>query len=235
MLSLSNQTVASIAYVALIFGSLITFSIFYRRRKAAESANLEPWFAENQARNIYLSLLHMENPPCPPKLLKAALLERAREDMSRIYSLRESKMAAQGLLQRGSISESTWQQLLNAETEMQAEMQDVIAEAKGLGGEEWAKNIVPQANEYYQKNLVLDTLAKTERLAEIEKVEWEKELEFRKAYEEKQRAIALQELVENNGNVVSVNGDAGSEGMLNSAGGPEGASEKKSKKKKNKK
>jgi translocation protein SEC66 len=232
----SASALIPVAYLVLVLGSLVTFSTFYRRRKALESSNLEPWFPEHHERNVYLTLLHMD-PPCPPKLLKAALLERAKEDITRIYTLRESKNAAHGLLQKGSISESLFQQLVAAEAEMNVEMQDVIAEAKGLGGDDWAQSIVPQANEYYQKSIILKTIEQTQKFGEREKENWEKEKELRKAYEEQQREIALRELSEENSREVvgKVDGDNTPKAEIPNGSNPETPAEKKSKKKKNRK
>jgi translocation protein SEC66 len=140
-----------------------------------------------------LTLLHLDV-PCPPKLLKAALLERAKEDITRIYTLQESKTAATALLQKGSISEATFQQILAAEVELNAEIADVIAEAKALGGAEWGQNILPHANEYHQKNNLLKTIERCKKLAETERKKWDEEDMLRKAYMDKQREIALKDL-----------------------------------------
>ncbi|KAJ3477501.1 hypothetical protein NLG97_g8822 [Lecanicillium saksenae] len=48
------------AYLIVLSGALMTFSTIYRKRKAAESANLAPWFGPNLQRNVYMSLLHTE-------------------------------------------------------------------------------------------------------------------------------------------------------------------------------
>ena len=75
-------------------------------------------------------------------------------------------MAAAQLLQKGSLSESTFQQLNAAEAEMNIEIQDVMAEARALGGDEWGQTILAQANEYHQKNAMLKTLERTRKYAE---------------------------------------------------------------------
>ena len=105
MFSVSASAIAPIAYLVLVLGSLGIFSTVYRRRKAQQSSNIEPWFPNHHQRDVYLTLLHLENPRAPQNLLKAALFERATEDIARIYALREAKMAAANLLQKGSISE----------------------------------------------------------------------------------------------------------------------------------
>jgi translocation protein SEC66 len=142
-------------YLALLVGALSTFSTLYRNRKArklhtsvpidpcsklltkiplAERArNLAPWFDNHPARDVYFSLLH-QNDPADEKsrvsesLLKAALLRRAMADVQRVVEIRNTKPALAQLLQRGSIGDDLWQRFLRAESEMEEELRDVIAE-----------------------------------------------------------------------------------------------------------
>jgi translocation protein SEC66 len=206
MVSVSASTIA-FGYLALVLGSLTVFSTIYRRRKALQLSSIEPWFPDHPNRDIYLTLLHQE-PACPPQLLKAALLERAREDISQVYILRESKAAGSQLLQKGSISEVTFQRIVAAESELNAEIADVMAEAKALGGEEWGSSILPQANESYQKRIVLEAIERSKALAEFERRRWDEEETFRKELRDKQREIALKELAGEEGvKEVGMNGD----------------------------
>ena len=143
------------AYIGILAGSLATFSSLYRKRKAckasvsvftlphhrkltmlaAKSATLEPWFPPHLQRNIYLSLLHLEPEPgkdkpptVPDSILKAALLQRATEDIRRILQVRGQKPALSTLLQRGSVGDDLWQRFLRAEKEIEAELRDVVEE-----------------------------------------------------------------------------------------------------------
>src|SRR5271169_2595093 len=219
MVSISASAIAPIAYLILVLGSLTIFSTIYRRHKATLSSNLEPWFPQHRQRDIYLSLLHLNSPPCPPKLLKSALFERAREDIARIYNLRESKTAATSLLQKGSISEDTFQQLNVAEAELNVEIQDVVAEARALGGDDWGHTILAQANEYHQKNGMLKILERTRKYAEYVKTEVQEDEVLRKEYHASQRKIALQTLGVNGSEDVKVNGDStGDETTVNANG-----------------
>lgn len=145
------------AYLGLMVGSLATFSSLYRKRKAgrcplrqlfrvqvhgaykttAKSTSLEPWFGPHVQRNIYLSLLHLEPQPgqekatpVPDSILKAALLLRAAEDIRRILAIRGAKQPLSQLLQRGSVGDDLWQRFLRAEKEMEAELRDVVEEAR---------------------------------------------------------------------------------------------------------
>jgi len=130
-------------YLIIVAASLYTFSSTYRKRQLAKTAKLEPWFPPHRQRDVYLSLLHLDPSEqagsgdgdsekklsrVPDSVLKAALLQRALEDIKRIVQLRQAKPALQTLLQRGSVGDELWQRLLRAEQEMEAEVKDVVNE-----------------------------------------------------------------------------------------------------------
>jgi translocation protein SEC66 len=103
--------------------------------RIAKSTTLEPWFGPHLQRDIYLSLLHIEpepgqekSPAIPDSILKAALLQRAIEDIHRILSIRNAKPALNNLLQRGSVGDQLWQRFQRAEKEIEEEVRDVITE-----------------------------------------------------------------------------------------------------------
>ena len=106
-------------------------------KTTAKSTSLEPWFGPHVQRNIYLSLLHLEPQPgqekatpIPDSILKAALLQRAVEDIRRILTIRGAKQPLSQLLQRGSVGDDLWQRFLRAEKEMEAELRDVVEEVR---------------------------------------------------------------------------------------------------------
>ncbi len=106
-------------------------------KTTARSTSLEPWFDPHVQRNIYLSLLHLEPQPgqdkatpVPDSILKAALLQRAVEDIRRILAIRGAKQPLSQLLQRGSVGDDLWQRFLRAEKEMEAELRDVVEEVR---------------------------------------------------------------------------------------------------------
>lgn len=117
-----------VAYLFILLGSLAVFSSLYRKRKAAAASSLEPWFPQHLQRNIYLSLLHQEDPKVPDSILKAALLRRATEDIHRIVQIRNAKQALQALLQRGSVGDDLWKRFERAEKEIEEELRDVVQE-----------------------------------------------------------------------------------------------------------
>ncbi len=117
-----------IAYLFILIGSLTVFSSLYRKRQAAAASSLEPWFPQHLQRNVYLSLLHQEDPKVPDSILKAALLRRATEDIHRIVQIRNAKQALQVLLQRGSVGDDLWKRFERAEKEIEEELRDVVQE-----------------------------------------------------------------------------------------------------------
>ncbi|KAI9048218.1 hypothetical protein LZ554_008013 [Drepanopeziza brunnea f. sp. 'monogermtubi'] len=168
------------AYLAVLVGSLTTFSNVYRKRKAAASATLAPWFPPHMQRNIYLSLLHLEPeegnekaPKVPESVLRSALLERAVEDIQRIIQIRTAKQACSTLLQRGSVGDDLWQRFLRAEKEMEEELRDVVLEANGLSPN-WGQSIFQSANEVAANTIFRTRLAEIEAQTESEKQWWEK-------------------------------------------------------------
>jgi len=168
------------AYVAVLLGSLITFSSLYRKRKAAKSATLTPWFPPHLQRNIYLSLLHLEPEdgkekarPVPDSVLRAALLRRAVEDINRIIQVRSAKQACGTLLQRGSVGDDLWQRFLRAEKEMEDELRDVVMEANALAPN-WGQSIFQSANEIAASAVFRNRLDEIQAQTDTEKEWWEK-------------------------------------------------------------
>ncbi|KAL1990318.1 hypothetical protein VTN49DRAFT_6157 [Thermomyces lanuginosus] len=145
--------VVPFAYLGVLIGCLATFSSLYRRRKAAKAASLEPWFPPHLQRDIYHSLLHLDQQQqnekktrVPETVLKAALLRRAAEDIKRVMAIREQKQALALLLQRGSVGDELWQRFLRAEKEMEDEVRDVVAEANSYAPN-WGQVIFQSARE----------------------------------------------------------------------------------------
>jgi len=168
------------AYIAVLVGSLITFSSVYRKRKAAQSATLAPWFPPHMQRNVYLSLLHEEpaegqekTPKVPESLLRAALLRRAVEDIHRIIQIRSAKQACSTLLQRGSVGDDLWQRFQRAEKEMEEELRDVVMEANALSNN-WGQTIFQSANEIAANTVFRKRLDEIQAQTESEKEWWEK-------------------------------------------------------------
>ncbi|KAI1345109.1 Sec62/63 complex, subunit Sec66 [Xylariaceae sp. FL0016] len=171
------------AYITVLGGSLYTFSTVYRKRKATQSANLEPWFPPHLQRNVYLSLLHMEPEPgqekapkVPDSVIRAALLRRAVEDIRRIIQIRTSKQALNTLLQRGSVGDDLNQRFLRAEKEIEEELRDVVNEANALAPN-WGASIFQSANEINANEMLRTRILEIEAKTDSEKEWWEKRRE----------------------------------------------------------
>ncbi|CAM1507193.1 Fc.00g068340.m01.CDS01 [Cosmosporella sp. VM-42] len=168
------------AYVLVLGSALMTFSSVYRKRKASQSFNLEPWFGPHLQRNVYLSLLHLQpeegaekTPRVPDSVLRAALLRRAIEDIRRLMKIKNSKQACSALLQRGSVGDDLWQRFERAEKEMDAELRDVVAEANGLAPG-WGQSIFQAAQEININAAIRENLDAVLSQANSEREWWEK-------------------------------------------------------------
>ncbi|KAK7191775.1 hypothetical protein DPSP01_007189 [Paraphaeosphaeria sporulosa] len=161
-----------LAYLGILTGSLYTFSSIYRKRKAYHAASLEPWFPPHLQRNVYLSLLHQEDPKVPDSILKAALLRRATEDISRIIQVRSQKQALQVLLQRGSVGDDLWQRFQRAEKEIEEELRDVVQEANAFAPN-WGQSIFQSASELSQNHMLRERLNEILATADSERQWWD--------------------------------------------------------------
>jgi hypothetical protein len=105
-----------------------------RNLLAAQLANLEPWFPPHLQRQIYSSLLEIaatdgeKKTKVPDSVIRAALLRRAVEDISRIIQVRQAKQALNVLLQRGSVGEDLNARFARAEKEIEEELREVVME-----------------------------------------------------------------------------------------------------------
>ncbi|KIL94577.1 hypothetical protein FAVG1_01508 [Fusarium avenaceum] len=166
------------AYVLVLGSALMTFSTIYRKRQAAESANLAPWFGPHLQRNVYLSLLHLEDdtekgPKVPDSILRAALLRRAVEDIRRLIQIKSAKQACGSLLARGSVGDDLWQRFQRAEKEMEEELRDVVTEANALAPN-WGQSIFHSAHEMTANAAMRGSIEEILAQAESEKQWWEK-------------------------------------------------------------
>ncbi|KAK3675665.1 Translocation protein S66 [Recurvomyces mirabilis] len=172
-------------YLIIVIGSLYTFSNLYRKRQVAKTASLEPWFPAHRQRDIYFSLLHLDPAEAggeddekklkrvPDSILKAALMQRALEDIRRIVQLRTSKQALQTLLQRGSVGDELWQRFLRAEQEMEAEVKDVVNEANDFSPN-WGQVIFQSANEMNQNIVIKQRIAELQEKLASDRAWWDK-------------------------------------------------------------
>jgi len=161
----------------VLVGSLAVFSSLYRKRKAYKAASLEPWFPAHTSRDLYLTLLHMETEPkIPDSLLKAALLNRATEDIERVMTIRSAKSSLSQLLQKGSVGDDLWTRFCRAEKEIEEELRDVVMEASAFKPE-WGNSIFQTANEIAQNQRVRDRAAEVAVRAASERAWWDEKRE----------------------------------------------------------
>ncbi|KAH6662090.1 Sec62/63 complex, subunit Sec66 [Halenospora varia] len=169
--------VLAVLYFVVINGSAYSVHSLYQKHKAARLSALAPWFPPHIQRDIYHSLLNIEPPAgsepasaVPKSLLKAALLQRAIEDIHRVVDVRSKKQACSTLLEKKSIGDSLWHQLLGAEKEMEVELRNVVEEANKLAPS-WGQTIFQTANEMVANAKLRADLAEVQGKLEGEK-EW---------------------------------------------------------------
>ncbi|KAF9946648.1 translocation protein S66, partial [Modicella reniformis] len=165
----------------------------------------DPWFPENEALSKYIALLQQEEPEATETQLKSALLRRAIEAVTRIFTLREDKPVLAGLVKQGTVGDDTWMEFTLSEKELELEIMAIIAEANTFK-EGWGQTILQTASEMViherTKNMEKEMKAKKEedernqalqeKLQEENKVQEEKNMEER---QERERAKALEELL----------------------------------------
>ncbi|KAK8089050.1 translocation protein S66 [Apiospora hydei] len=180
-------------YIFVLGSSLYVFSTIYRKRKAAESANLAPWFPHTcrrkSTRPCSSSMQTRTARPRSPKPSSVPpSLRRAVEDIARIIQVRQAKQALNTLLQRGSVGEDLNQRFQRAEKEIEEELKDVVMEANALAPG-WGQTIFQSANEIAANTVLRSRLDEIQNKAAAEKEWWEKrretiQTEFMKELEE---------------------------------------------------
>ncbi|KAI1618571.1 Pre protein translocase subunit Sec66-domain-containing protein [Exophiala viscosa] len=161
-----------IAYLGILIGSMATFSHLYRQRQVNSKLRLAPYFGPHTTRNIYLSLLHLQDDQkVPESVLRAALLARANEDIQRIMEVRTRKPALAQLLQRGVVGDEIFQRLQRAEQELEIELKDVVAEANALAPN-WGSSIFQSASEMVPNKLLREKLEVIKTRLPAEKEAW---------------------------------------------------------------
>ncbi|KAG7562379.1 hypothetical protein FFLO_02159 [Filobasidium floriforme] len=160
-------------YVSILVGSLLLFSKWHRKSKEAAILTTEPWFPVHRPRDLYISLLsQQQTQPIDDRILMAALLLRASEDVRRIHRLRVSKQALAALIQSGGLNEDVQARFAAAEKEMEAEVVDVVSEANSYR-QGWGQWVFASASEMVGRDKIKDVLSG------IDKVRMEEERKFK--------------------------------------------------------
>lgn len=181
----SISLLTPILYVGILLTALAVFSSVYRRRKMNDLAKIDPWYPENWAREIYLSLKEQSesgNQKVPDKLLKSALVKWAAEDVRQLLRMREGKGVLTALHQKGSVGDDVWKRFTTSEKLLELELNEVAQEANSLK-EGWAQKLFQTATEVTQNE------ALRKRIEEFP----EQQSDFKETYE-RIRQNSLEEL-----------------------------------------
>ncbi|VVT45309.1 uncharacterized protein SAPINGB_P000707 [Magnusiomyces paraingens] len=177
-----------LAYIFVIITSLVIFSSVYRRRKIQQLASLKPVYEQSFARNNYYTLKSQNEKaerdglkkPIPEKLINAALIRWAGEDVRQIVKMKQAKEQLTALHQRGSIGDITYNKFVTNEKAIEIELQIISQEANSIK-EGWANTIFNVATEVSQSDGV------SARIKEASKVKEDYEKTLQKI---RQRALA---------------------------------------------
>lgn len=122
--------VLGIAYVAIII-TMFYFVVQWNKRRQFRVASAGGYFPQHEKRNIYYALADLYSPDDPNghEILTAALLERTVEDVRRLVRVREDKPAVQLLVQRGTVGQDLFEELILAEREIELELNEIKEEA----------------------------------------------------------------------------------------------------------
>lgn len=167
-----------IAYLGILIGSMATFSHLYRQRQVNSKLRLAPYFGPHTTRNIYLSLLHLQDEATkvPESVLRAALLARATDDVRRIMEVRTRKGPLAQLLQRGVVGDEIFQRLQRAEQELEIELNDVVKEANALAPN-WGQSIFQSASEMVPNKMLREKIEVIKARLPAEKEAWDAQRE----------------------------------------------------------
>ncbi|KAG4303948.1 hypothetical protein PORY_002601 [Pneumocystis oryctolagi] len=182
-----------IVYVTFLVAAFSLFSFFYSKHKRLKVSQLEQWFSPSTSRNIYFSLLHLSD-SVPSNILKAALLERAKENLGRIHDLRLKKSVLNQAIQKGLLSSDLWKQFNLLEKELEIEVMDVSKEAKSFK-KDWGQVIFQTANEMVLNEQLRQTIVQVRDIAEKEAKTYEKLKSISEKVKEEQKRIAESELL----------------------------------------
>lgn len=125
---------------------------------------MEAFFDTNFARDNYFALKDLEKPP-PEKILKAALIRWASEDVRKLLKLKSCKEFLTTLHQRGSVGDNTWAKVTNQEKQLELEINSIAAEANAIKPD-WANSLFQTATEVTQNEGLRKRLSDTQKMKE---------------------------------------------------------------------
>lgn len=140
-----------IMYGLVLLTAVTVNVLIYQHLQAKSYPTLPPVFPNNPFRDSYLTLLSTSE-PIPSNVLRAALLLRAKECISRLQTLQHSESSTKALLGAQLIPHQFIDMMRLAERQLRKEVSDTCKEAYRIGGNEWRSAIMDQANECWQKD-----------------------------------------------------------------------------------
>lgn len=123
---------------------------------------MEPFYTTAFARDNYYALKALEKPP-PEKIMRAALLRWASEDVRKLLKIKSCKEVLTTLHQRGSVGDNTWTKVTTQEKQIELEINAIAAEANELKAG-WANTIFQTATELTQNEGLRKRLADTKEM-----------------------------------------------------------------------
>lgn len=147
------SVVTPLIYVAVLLGAFVAFSIFYRRNKIQQLAEIEPIFKDNHPASLYAFLkLQFADPDLPKdqkpheKVMKAALLRRGVEAIRRSLKLKENETIFNRLYQEGLIGDDVFRQFEFQAKFQEIEIKQIVQECEQYK-KGWAQLFFPVAQE----------------------------------------------------------------------------------------
>ncbi|KAJ3236197.1 translocation protein S66 [Chytriomyces hyalinus] len=112
---------------------------------------MSTYFGDHMPKRQYVELAEMYEigDEWGSKILTQALMRRAMMDVQRIMQIREEKPSLQNLVRSGVVGEAMLENINAAESELELECQDLIAEAD-LFRDGWGKTILQEAGSFIQ-------------------------------------------------------------------------------------
>ncbi|ODV97601.1 hypothetical protein PACTADRAFT_37503 [Pachysolen tannophilus NRRL Y-2460] len=120
-----------IIYFSVLIAILISFSIFYRRRKFNKLTRTKSIFPENLSKELYIQLKNSQPKP-NEKVLKAALIRRGSEAFKRMFKIKESEVYINTLYQKGAIGDECFESFGIDQKLNELEFKEIAIEAETI-------------------------------------------------------------------------------------------------------
>ena len=150
LVAFESPSLLLVMYGLILLTAVAVNVLIYKHLQSKFYPTLPPIFPNNPFRDSYLSLLSTSE-PIPSHVLRAALLLRAKECISRLRTLQHSKSSTKALLGAQLIPHQFLDMMRLAERQLRKEVTDTCNEAYRIGGNEWRSVILDQANECWLK------------------------------------------------------------------------------------